>query len=175
MIFKGKEINFLLFLPLLFPYLIVFAIICIFTNVFMEILFQNNGLYVLLMLFIFYVLALICTLIFSIKNIALKKESQKILFFNMLIKLIQIPAYISIFIIGIMGLITIFTIGITIVLIILSCLTIFLTGTIGLSGIIRGFLERKLSLKYAILYAFLQFIFCIDVIGSIIIYQKVKK
>jgi len=161
---------------LLFPYLIILAIICIFTNFgnIMELLFNNNALYVLATLMIIYVFALVCTIIQVILNIRSKISSKQLLFTNMMIKLIHIPAYIVIFLFGVLNLITIFTIGISIILMILDGMTIFLTGLIGLSGIIRGLFEKKLSPKNVLIYGIFQFIFCIDVISSIFLYKKIK-
>jgi hypothetical protein len=69
---------------------------------------------------------------------------------------------------------TIFTMGITIVLMILDVMTIFLSGLVGLSGIIRGSIENKLSKKTAVIHSILQFIFCADIFSCIIVYRKVK-
>jgi len=101
-------------------------------------------------------------------------DPVKILKINMIIKLIQIPAYIIIFIISLMSLITIFTMGISLLLIIFDCMAIFLTGLIGLSGIIRGFIDKKLTLSDTIVYSIFQFIFCLDILFSILAYKKIK-
>ena len=169
--------NGLYLLALLFPYLIIFASICIVTNIgnIMESIFNNNALYVLAVLIIIYVFALICTIIQVILNSISQKSSKQLLFINMIIKLVHIPAYIVIFLFGLLNLITIFTAGIAIVLMILDGMAIFLTGLIGLSGIIRGLLEKKLSPKNAFVYGVFQFIFCVDVISSIVLYKKIKK
>ena len=173
--FNEKKASFLLFLPFLFPFIILFALICIFINTtFIEIVFQNNGLYLILSIIIIYIIALFSSIIFCIINVFKKINSQELLHINMIIKLIQIPAYILIFIFGLLCLLTIFTIGISIVLMIFDGMAIFLTGVIGLAGIIRGLIENKITKKTAVIYAILQFIFCIDIIASIKIYKKIK-
>jgi hypothetical protein len=171
---KTNKLLLFLFLPMIFPYLILFALICIFTGFLMETVFLNNGLFVIFVLIILYIIALILSGIIFIKSIITKRDSKELLYTNMIIKLVHIPAYIIIFFIGLLSLITIFTMGITIVLILLDCMTIFLSGLIGLSGIIRGFIENKLSKKAAVIHAVCQFIFCADIISCIIIYRKVK-
>ncbi|QQO10867.1 hypothetical protein [Breznakiella homolactica] len=90
----------------------------------------------------------------------------------MKIKLIQIPAYVLIFLAGLLLLSTIFTMGISVVLMVLDIMAVFLSGLIGLAGVIRGFLEKKISKKASVIHGFLQFIFCADVISSIILYKK---
>jgi len=164
-----------LLLIILFPYLIIFAVICIFTGFLMETIFQNNGLLLLFLLIFIYIIALICAIIVFIKIIIKKQNAQEILHINMVIKLIHIPAYIILFLMGMASLITIFTMGFGIAFFILDCLTIFLTGLIGLGGLIRSLIEKKISFKSVLFYGISQFIFCIDVISSIIIYRKVKK
>ena len=166
--------NFLLVPVVVFPYLILFAIVCIFSGYFMDSLFQNNALLLLFALLIFYIVALACTVVSFITGIAKKKSGLALFRASMIIKLLHIPSYVLIFIIGLLCLITIFTFAITIVLMILDCMTIFLTGLIGLCGIIRSFKENKLSKNEAIIHGVLQFVFCADVISSIMVYKKTK-
>ena len=70
--------------------------------------------------------------------------------------------------------ITIFTIGVTFILMILDGMTIILSGLIGISSIINGLRENKISLKQAVIHGVLQFIYCADVISSIVLYRTVK-
>ena len=140
----------------------------------MDTVFRNNGLYVLLSLFALFVAAFICAINIFITSILFKRSARELLRINMVIKIIHVPAYILIFFIGLFSLITIFTAGISVALIILDGLTILLTGLIGLAGIIRAFVENKLPKKTAILHTVLQFIFCADVVSSIVVYRKVK-
>ena len=94
---------------------------------------------------------------------------------NMVIKLVHIPAYVLIFVLGLAFMVTIFTFAITIILVIFDMMTIFMTGLIGLSGVIRACCEKKISIKSAIIHGILQFVFCLDVFSAVIAYRKVKK
>jgi len=171
---KDRKIPCILFLPLVFPYLILFALICIFTDIFMETVFQNNGFYLVLFLIIIYIFALASSIVFFAKSFFLKITSLELLRINMTIKLIQIPAYVLIFIFGLLCLITIFTTGISIILMIFDSMAIFLTGLIGLSGVIKCLIENKITKKTAVIYGIFQFVFCVDIITSIKIYKKTK-
>lgn len=162
------------FLIALFPYLILFALICMFTGYFMDSVFQNNVFLLLLLLIVVYVIALVCAVASFISSLAKKRKTLDVLHINMIIKLIHIPAYLLIFIVGIFCMITIFTFGVTIVLIILDGMTIALSGLIGFGGVIQSLREKKISVKAAIIHGILQFIYCADVISSIVIYRKVK-
>lgn len=93
---------------------------------------------------------------------------------NVVIKLIHIPAYVLLFIVGLLCLITIFTTPITIVLILLDGMTIFLTGLIGLGGVIRSSKENRISKSAMVIHGILQFIFCADVISVVVIYRTVR-
>jgi hypothetical protein len=177
MLGENMKIN-RLYLPLLsvilFPYIILLALFCFFNNNIMETLFNNNGIYLLSLLIILYIISLICSISVFIKNILFKQSSQILLRMNMIIKLIHIPAYVIIFFIGLIFLGTIFTMGISLVLMLLDGLAIFLSGLLGLSGIIRGVIEKNLSKKDAVIHAILQFVFCVDIISSIKIYKKIN-
>lgn len=171
--------NWLLIPVIIYPYLILFTLICMFTSSyiqpFMERVFHDDGSLILLMLPVFYVVALLCTVIVVIINLKKQRNSEDILRTNMIIKLIHIPAYILIFLVGLACLMTIFTMGISIVLVILDCFTIFLTGLIGLSGVIRSYKENKLTKKESWAYGFHQFIFCVDIISSIRVYRNIRR
>lgn len=157
---------------ILFPYLIVIALVCLFKGYFIESIFQNNIFLLLLVLFIMFGVALANAIIVFISNIAKKKDSLEILKVNMVVKLIHIPAYLFIFVIGWSCMLTIFTFAVTIILMILDGLTITLSGLIGLSGVIRSLSEMRITKKTAIIYAILQFVFCADVISSILLFRK---
>jgi hypothetical protein len=141
----------------------------------MEKVFNNNAFYLVFVLFILYFISFVCSVIACITSIANKRKALEVLRINMIIKLIHIPAYIMIFVVGLFCMITIFTFGITIALIILDGLTIVLSGLIGLGGVTKSLKENKISKIAAAIHGILQFVFCADIISSVIIYLKVKK
>lgn len=160
---------------ILFPYFILFAVVCIFTGFLMESVFSNNALNLLFILLVIYIIALISSIAVFIASLVRKSDAKELLRVNMIIKLIHVPAYIIIFFMGLAGFITIFTVVISLALMILDVMTIFLTGLIGLGGVIKGFREQKLSLKSAIIHGILQFVFCADVFSAVIVYRRVKR
>lgn len=162
------------FMIALLPYLLVLALLCLFTGLLMDSVFQNNAIYLVLTLLIIYVITFFCSVAVFIISLVKKRKALDVLKKNMIIKLIHIPAYVFIFIIGLACMFTIFTAGITIVLMILDEMTIVISGLIGLGCIIRSLREDKISIKVAVINGILQFVFCADVISSIIIYRTVK-
>ena len=96
-------------------------------------------------------------------------------FFNMLIKLVQIPAYLAIFVLGVLFFLTIFTYAFSVFFVLFDCITIFLTGLVGLTANLRLYKERKCSGSFAALNSVCQFVFCIDVISAVIVYICSRK
>ena len=172
-----RKLFFQLLLTVLFPYLIVFSIFSIFSNSLREIVFRGIGSpYVLLLIIlVFYFAALVTTVIYLVRNLYKRQSALEMTKINMVIKLIHIPAYIFIFIVGLLCLLTIFTMLFTIAFFVFDCLAIFLTGLVGAGGIIQGAREEKITKKSAILHGILHFLFCVDVISAIIIYRRVKR
>ena len=101
-------------------------------------------------------------------------EAVKVVSINMVIKIAQIPAYVFIFVAGLACLLTIFTFGISIVFVILDCASIFLSGLVGVSAVMRCHEEGILGKTEMVVYCVLQFVFCLDVVSSIIMYRKAK-
>ena len=56
-----------------------------------------------------------------------------------------------------------------------DCITIFLTGLVGLTANLRLYKERKCSGSFAALNSVCQFVFCIDVISAVIVYICSRK
>jgi len=122
-----------------------------------------------------YILALGCSIITFIISISRKWRVQELLRVNMIIKLLHIPAY---------TLITISTISVIlwagpefILMAFFGYMTIFLTGLIGLCGIIRGFKENRFSMIGVIIHGILQFVPLLhaDAISAIIVYRKSRE
>ena len=158
---------FLAIFIILFPYSIVLLITSLFHTTLMKYLFHNN-------IYTLWIIALISAIFICIKNIINNNNALETAKINMIIKILQIPAYIFIFIIGLACLFTIFTFGISFLLITLDCASIFLTGIIGVSAVKCNYTEKILSSKELFLYSILQFVFCADIVSAVILYQKSK-
>lgn len=159
---------------ILFPYSIVLLICSLFHTTLMKYLFHSNIYIGVFYICIFWLISFINAIFIFIKNITQKKNALELAKINMTIKLIQIPAYIFLFIVGIACMFTIFTFGISFVLLALDCAAIFLSGLIGVSAVKQNYIDGILSPKELFLYSILQFIFCIDVVSAIILFKKSK-
>ena len=166
----------------LFPYVILFVLATVFYSsrismfeYIMETVFNSNALNLLLVLLIYCLIATILSI--ACFGICIHKNTDALALAKtaMIIKIIQIPAYILIFILGILFLITLFTIPFTIALFIFDGFTLVLTSLITISSIINAVKQGVFQTKEVILIAILQYIFCADVISSIAYYFMLKK
>jgi len=127
----------LLIPSLLFPYSLLFALYCIYSGFLMNTLFKNSPLLLLFFLFVLFAVSLSCNVTFLILSVSRKWNPQSISFANFLVRLLQIPAYIVIFVLGVLLFISIFTYVVSIFFIFFDCLSIFLTGLVGTASVIR--------------------------------------
>ena len=158
----------------IFPYAIAFVLYCIFSGFLMESLFQNNVYLCLLALLVLWGTSLICSITICAVSIIRKWDFMELSRINMIIKIVLIPAYIVIFAVGTICMLTIFTYLISLVLMILDGMAIILSGIFGFSAIKRSYDNNAISLNEMVIHSFFQFIFCADVISSIIVYRKAK-
>lgn len=159
----------------LFPYAIAFVLYCIFSGFLMESVFQSNAYFCLLMLVIIWIVALISSVSICAVSLVRKWDFVELSHTNMLIKTSSIPAYLVIFVVGTACMLTIFTFAISAILMILDVMSIVLSGLIGIAAVKRSYDSSAISAKEMILYGALQFVFCADVVTSIIVFRKSKK
>lgn len=169
--------RFLLLVPVMIqPYILLFALYSIFINQYIvERFFGSNALWLLFVIFLTIVISFICTLVYMPFCLAKGWGARQTAFFNMLIKLVQIPAYLAIFVLGVLFFLTIFTYGFSVFFVLFDCITIFLTGLVGLTANLRVYKEGKCSGSFAALNSVCQFVFCIDVISAVIVYICSRK
>ncbi|MBU5627059.1 hypothetical protein KQI82_09085 [Oscillibacter sp. MSJ-2] len=121
-----------------------------------------------------FLLSLACSIAFLILSILRKWDSEKISFCNMMVKIVQIPAYGLIFVLGLLSFSTLFTMGLSVFLLLFDLLSILLTGLIGVAGTVRCYAEGKISRRFAIWIGLLQFVFCADVISAVVLFARAK-
>ena len=69
----------------------------------------------------------------------------------------------------------IFPYAFSVFFVLFDCITIFLTGLVGLTANLRVYKERKCSGSFAALNSVCQFVFCIDVISAVVVYICSRK
>lgn len=117
------------------------------------------------------VLAVVLDIIYIVKQ---KNESpEKLLASAFVIKLIHIPTYIALFVIGtLLGLMFFMTFPLVLLIIITNLVTLLLSGIVAVHALIKGL---SLNRKLGALAIACQFFFCIDVIALFIAWRKTKK
>lgn len=93
----------------------------------------------------------------------------------MIVKLIQVPAYIIIFILAVLFLITIFTAPFTAALFIFDYLMLIMTGLLNSAAVIAAIRQRKTTFKSSFWVLLLQFFFCADAVASVVFFLKVRQ
>lgn len=173
---------FLIFVPIVIvPYLALFALATIFFstkvslfNWIMESIFVGNALYLIAATLLYCLLVVVLSIVCFFVNIYKKGNALSLAKFAMIIKLAQVPAYLCIFVLGVIFTITVFTIPFSIGLFVIDCLSVFITGLFVISSVITATRNDIFKLKEFFWVIPLQFIFCADVISSIVLYMKLK-
>lgn len=170
-----------LILPSLFlPYLLLLTVSIIFFSPFLlehftELLQNPSAILLVIPLFVIY--CLLCTIpcglfaIFSVKN---NWDELSIAKTSMIFKLVQIPAYIVIFVVGVLLFLGIWTIPVSIIFFIVDVLSVALTSIITISSIAIAMRNNKIQSDKAIAFIASQLFFCVDVLGAILYYRHLK-
>ena len=102
------------------------------------------------------------------------KEALALAKTQMIMRLVQIPAYVLIFFMGVIGMFLIFTIGISLALFLFDIISITVTGiaSVAVYAILADL--KMISKKQQLLYSIGGFIYVLDVIAAFLCYKKVK-
>jgi len=178
----NKKLFLISFPIVLVPYLALFALATVFFstdlpffNYIMESVFDSNALYLIAALFLYCILTGILSIVCFFVSIYKKWDAISLAKTAMIMKLVQVPAYVLLFALGAVFVITIFTIPFSIGLFVIDCLSVFMTGLFVVSSVIATIKSNTFTLKEVIWVILLQFIFCADVISSIVFYIKLKR
>ena len=167
---------------LLLPYFALFTLATIFFStksqffkLVMESVFRGNAIYLIAAFIIYCLLAAVLSVVYFFDSLCKKRDALFLAKYFMIVKLIQVPGYALIFVLGVLCAIKIFTITFTVALIFFDCFSLLLSGLGVASAIFRtiqqGILKPK-GILWVVLIA--QFIFCVDVVASIILYVILK-
>ncbi|MBQ8541275.1 MAG: hypothetical protein IJ435_07355 [Clostridia bacterium] len=154
----------------LFPYVIVLAMFALFNDAIMINIFQSNAFLLIGSVLLWWGVSLISLLITMVIATQRKWDSCELAKVNMILKTAQIPAYVIIFLAGLLCMITVFTLPGTILLMLFDCLAIILSGIFAAYGAIRCYKEKSINKKQCIILAIGQFIFCVDVVCAIVLF-----
>ena len=167
---------------LLTPYLALFTLATIlfstklsFFKLIMESVFYSNALYLIAFFLVYCILVTGFSIVCFVVGIYKKCNALSLMKLILMVKIIQIPAYVLIFVLSVVFAITIFTLPFSIGLFLIDCLSLFLTGLGVISAVINTTRQGIFKIKEVFWVIIAQFIFCVDVLSSIVFYIKLKK
>lgn len=166
----------------LLPYFSLLSLVVIFYSTklqfcrfIMEEVFDGNGLYLVAAMVVYAVFTTILCVAFSLVSICKKYDALQLVRLALIVKILQIPAHLTVFVLGVLLLITIFTFPFAIGLFFMSGLSLFLTGILVTASLFNSVKQGFLKSNQVILIGALQFVFFADVITAFIYYKKLKK
>lgn len=136
-----------------------------------EHLFFNNIFIPVGSLILFGIAMYIANIIFLIKARCGVWDARELARTNMNVKLIQIPAYLLIFIMGLICALMIFTIGISFVFMLLDAFSLGMTGLFASAVFLNMKKEQKITGKIQVFLTLASFLFCADVAAAVIGYK----
>ena len=105
-----------------------------------------------------------------------KWEGRKLAMANMIVKLLQIGHYVTLFLFAVSGALILFLFPmLAAIAFIVDVMTIALSGLVGLAAVLRCRVEGRLTTGAAIVNGILQFVFCADVFSAIWVFYKSGK
>lgn len=127
-------------------------------------------------MFVVYAVVVLANVIFLIYRTASGEDAQRLLFWDMFIKLCYIPFFLMMFMMILAGFATFLVGGIAMVVMAVGVDLLFLIppSVYGLCGCIRAAKEKHMSGGLAVALAILHFLFCADVVAAIVAYCKVR-
>lgn len=173
--------KYLLAIPvMLFPYSLIAAMCCLYSPMIMERVFMNNGYLLILSVVFFGFVAAVFSLSTGLLVLLKKKPDGAggalgAARLNMVIKLVQIPAYLVIFLLGLVFSLTIFGIGFVIFFFFIDCVSIAMSGFIGVAAVVRSYAAGFVTLKRGVLLAALQFMFVADIVCCIVLFVSSQR
>lgn len=168
--------KYVLSLPvILFPYTLLFALCCLYTGFLMEPVFQNNGYLLLLALALCFVVAAVFAVIVAVGAIARASDGVCMARLTMVIKFCHVPAYVAIFVLGILFTLSVWGILFVVVFVLFDCAAIGMTGLIGAAAVYRNYREKHLPAGSSVLFGIVQFVFCADLVACVMSYARSRK
>lgn len=135
--------------------------------------FGNNAFVALGWILLVFFVGLLMGIVTLCVAVARKWSARELLKVNLILKCLQIPAYVCIFLCGLAFAITIITIGVTLILVVLDCMGVVMTGLIGVAAMKQAKEEGIITKSEAVQNSLLSFLFCVDVYVAIQMYRRV--
>lgn len=149
-------------LLLLAPYALVVAIMC-----------SSENYKYLKVGFVLYLFILLINLVYALFSSRFGVETKQILFWNMLLKLCNVPLYLFVFFVVL--LINVMAIPAIPFLVVMEYLLLLSSSAYGIRGLTICYKEKEISLGTLIVNLIAHLMFCTDVFSSVYCYNKIRK
>ena len=166
---------------LLMPYIALFCLTAVFLSTkieffrfVLESIFLSNGLLLIGALIVYCLLTAVISIICFSMSISKSWDPLSLARTAMIVKILQIPSYIIIFILCILLSLVVLTIPVVIGLIIFDYFTLLLSGLLVGAAAINSTRQGMCKRDNVVWIIVLQFVFCIDVVAAIILYLQLK-
>lgn len=136
--------------------------------------FGNNAYNLIIPVVLFIILTGILTSVCFIISLKNKWDAYALAKTMAIIKLIHVPAYIAIFIVGAFCTLTVFSLPFTVLLAVFDYILLIMSGLMTSSAVILALNQNPQLPKTYCLLIVLQFVFCADVVATVFIYKKLK-
>lgn len=159
-------------------YLLLFSLVLIFFSpeipYIMEHVFNNNALILLLVVLLYGLVAACTTMICFILALIKKWDALSMAKTVMIVKIVQFPAYAITLVLAVIFLITIFTWPLSILMGFCAYFSLMMTGFLQSAAVILAIREKKVRFRNSFWVILLQFIYCANLVASIIFYVKLR-
>jgi len=135
-----------------------------------------NPITAFVMTVIVHVLVILSHITFIANAVKGNNSSKDLALLTAICKLVHIPAFILHFLLGALGLFaSIWGIGFIAWAIVIDILTILQTGIMSITTAVRCAKEKVFSTTYSAIFSVLGFVYCIDVVSSILVFIKTSE
>ena len=132
--------------------------------------------------FVAYLVLTVVVYIANVVNAFKLSDAKKSALFDMLLKIIHIPFYLVVFVVGVAFLcasvvpaLLFVTPFLVFMLVVIDVLLMLTTSMYGINAIGRAFKAKKVTGKFALVNIVLHFFFVTDIISSVVVFCKLRK
>ena len=130
----------------------------------------------LLLIALFWLLGLAGAAVVFLQAVRGKWEGRKLALASMIVKLLHIGHYMTMFLFAASGALLLFLFPVMAAIALTTdVMTIVLSGIVGLAGVVRCRAEGRLTARAAVVNGILQFIFCADVFSAVWVFYNSGK
>ena len=177
-----KKYTWMLAPTVLLPYLVLTALAMIFLSPtvalfgnMMQSVFDGNAWHLIIVLLVICAIAVALSVTHNVLAVRYRWDAFALSKMAMIVKLMQVPAYVLIFALGVACVAVIWTIPFAIGLFLLDGLTLMLTALVTVAAVVNGVREKMVTVQAGVVLILLQFMFCADVAAAIVLYRKLKR